>query len=142
MTVTSKPSECTHLLAVGVVRTEKFLTAVANGAHILKKEWATESAKAGKILREHLGFYYTTADRSNATTCVAESKYLLKDPGNKHGVDLQQSLERARQTKLFAGKTFYVSGKSVASTVPLLKTVVAAGGGQVRFSLPCLTSRH
>lgn len=66
---------------------------------------------------------------------VAESQYILQDPGNRHGVDVAQSLERSRQTKLFAGKTFYVAGKSLASMVPLLKTVVAAGGGQVRISL-------
>lgn len=52
VTVTTKATDCTHLLAAGIVRTEKFLCAIANGAHILKKEWATESAKAGKILRE------------------------------------------------------------------------------------------
>ncbi|TEB23405.1 hypothetical protein FA13DRAFT_1412967 [Coprinellus micaceus] len=112
VTVTTKATDCTHLLAAGIVRTEKFLCAIANGAHILKKEWATESAKAGKIL--------------------PESNYLLKDPGNRHGVDVQQSLERARKTKLFTGKTFYVSGKSIANAIPLMKNVVAAGGGQLR----------
>ena len=49
---TSKASDCTHLIASGVVRTEKFLCAIAVGAYILKREWAIESAKANKLLRE------------------------------------------------------------------------------------------
>ncbi|KAJ3511421.1 hypothetical protein NMY22_g15649 [Coprinellus aureogranulatus] len=113
VTMASKPPDCTHLLAAAVVRTEKFLSAVATGAHILKKEWAIDSAKAGKLL--------------------PEAKYELKDPGNKHGVDLQQSLQRARQEgKLFAGKTFYVAGKTATASLHLLKNIVAAGGGQLK----------
>ncbi|KAF6751584.1 hypothetical protein DFP72DRAFT_1012365 [Ephemerocybe angulata] len=107
----TSPGTARISLRRGVVRTEKFLCAVAAGGFILKKEWAIESAKAGKLL--------------------PEEKYALKDPGNKHGVDLQASLERARAGKLFAGKTFYVSGKSVAASIPLLRNVVGVAGGQL-----------
>lgn len=55
----------------------------------------------------------------------------MKDPNNKYGLDLEESLARAKKGKLMEGKVFYVSGKSVSSSVGLLKNVVSACGGQV-----------
>ncbi len=46
-----KPSECTHLIAPHLVRTEKLLCAIAAQAFILKSEWATASAAANELLR-------------------------------------------------------------------------------------------
>ncbi|RXW21707.1 hypothetical protein EST38_g4150 [Candolleomyces aberdarensis] len=112
VTMCTRPSECTHLLASAIVRTEKFLVALAGGAYILSKDWALDSAKAGKLL--------------------PESKYTLNDPSNKYDLDLEASLNRARKGKLFEGKTFYVAGKSILSSLPLLKNVVMACGGQLK----------
>ena len=53
---------------------------------------------------------------------------------NKYGVDLKQSLRRAKELggKLLAGQTFYVTPKVPVDT-KLLKNVVNACGGQVEF---------
>ena len=49
--ITTRASECTHLLARQVVRTEKFLCALANAPFILTDQWAIASASAKKLLR-------------------------------------------------------------------------------------------
>lgn len=48
--MTTKPTDCTHLVAKGIVRTEKFLCAMTVSPHMLTEEWANASAKAGKLL--------------------------------------------------------------------------------------------
>lgn len=47
-----KPSECTHLVVKSVVRTEKFLCAMATAPYILNEKWAVISAASRKLLRE------------------------------------------------------------------------------------------
>ena len=69
---------------------------------------------------------------------VAEKKFALHDSKgeNKYGVDLMQSLRRAKELggKLLAGQTFYVTPK-VSVDTKLLKNVVNACGGQVSLCL-------
>lgn len=48
---TLQVSECTHLVAPSLVRTEKLLCALAAGAFILSDKWAVDSAAANKLLR-------------------------------------------------------------------------------------------
>jgi hypothetical protein len=49
--MTTKPTDCTHLIAKGVVRTEKFLCAMSVTPHVLTEEWANATAKTNKLLR-------------------------------------------------------------------------------------------
>ena len=53
--MTTRPSECTHLLCPHLVRTEKFLCALTRAPFILSAKWATASAAAKKLLRS---FFY------------------------------------------------------------------------------------
>lgn len=48
--ITTRPVECTHLLAPNLVRTEKFLCALAGAPFILTGKWATDSAAKKKLL--------------------------------------------------------------------------------------------
>ena len=50
--IVTKPAECTHLLVRSVVRTEKFLCAMAVAPYVLSSKWAEMSAANRKILRE------------------------------------------------------------------------------------------
>jgi hypothetical protein len=72
---------------------------------------------------------------------VAEKGFALHDSTgeNKYGVDLMQSLRRAKELggKLLAGQTFYVTPKVPVDT-KLLKNVVNACGGQVGLFIPYL----
>ena len=48
---TTKPSECTHLVARSLVRTEKFLCAIARAPYILSEKWLVASYAAKQLLR-------------------------------------------------------------------------------------------
>ena len=50
--IVTKPIECTHLLVRSVVRTEKFLCAMAVAPYILSEKWAVMSAANKKLLRK------------------------------------------------------------------------------------------
>ncbi|TFK70491.1 hypothetical protein BDN72DRAFT_958770 [Pluteus cervinus] len=118
---TSKPSECTHLVVRNLVRTEKFLCALAVAPHILTADWVKVSI-AAKALQP-------------------EDKYQLHDKDNeeKYGVKLTDALERSRKLsgKLLAGKTFYFTPK-IHIDAKLLRNVVTACGGQSVGSTPTL----
>ncbi len=45
-----RASDCTHLIAPHIVRTEKFLCALTAAPHIVTEKWATDSAAAKKLL--------------------------------------------------------------------------------------------
>ncbi|KAG6880099.1 hypothetical protein C0992_006373 [Termitomyces sp. T32_za158] len=111
--ITVKPSECTHLLAPHLVRTEKFLCALASGPFILTDKWAIESAAARKLLDER--------------------KYLLRDKTNERKFEfvLADALLRAKELRgtLFSKMVFYITPK-VPVDIKLLKNVVTACGGQ------------
>ncbi|KAG6916328.1 hypothetical protein DXG01_007310 [Tephrocybe rancida] len=112
--MTIKPSECTHLLAPHLVRTEKFLCALATAPFILTAKWAIESAAAKKLLDER--------------------NYLLRDKTNEKKFDfvLADALARAKELRgtLFSKMAFYITPK-VQINHSLLKNVITACGGQV-----------
>ncbi|KAI0646001.1 hypothetical protein C8Q79DRAFT_967346 [Trametes meyenii] len=117
--VVDKPQNCTHLLVKSVVRTEKFLCAMAVAPYVLNERWAKMSAAARRLL--------------------PEADYMIKDSGTekKYAFTLTDALKRAKENagKLFAGKTFYVTPK-VPVDNKLLKNVVTANGGQLSTQTP------
>ncbi|TFK35317.1 hypothetical protein BDQ12DRAFT_714751 [Crucibulum laeve] len=117
--IVNKPQECTHLVAKGLVRTEKFICAVSSGAHVLSAKWATDSALAKRLLPEE------------------EYPLIDKDGENKYNLVLTDALEKAKHLngKLFDRKTFYVTPK-IPVDIKLLKNVVTACGGQVSTTTP------
>ncbi|KAH7922021.1 hypothetical protein BV22DRAFT_1121771 [Leucogyrophana mollusca] len=118
---TARPSECTHLVAKSIVRTEKFLCAMAVSPFVLSEDWAVGSARAGRLLPE---------DEHTLSDSEAEKKW---------GFKLADALRRAKGpgggARLFAQMTFYVTPK-VAIDVKLLRNVIAAAGGQVQTQTP------
>ncbi|KAG0275025.1 hypothetical protein BGZ95_009256 [Linnemannia exigua] len=108
---TNVVDQCTHLVAKSVGRTEKFLSALALGKIIVQEDWLQACIDANAILDE--------------------SEYQIQDPDNeaKFGMNLYESLERAREKKVFENCVFYIS----PSTVPklaALKVLIEAGGGK------------
>ncbi|ESK96541.1 brct domain containing protein [Moniliophthora roreri MCA 2997] len=117
----SKPWDCTHLVVKQLVRTEKFLCAVAAGASIVTEKWAIDSAAAKKLL--------------------PEDKYILKDPAGekKYNFLLKDALERARSRdgRFLDRQTFYVTPKVSLQTDPkMLKSLIIACGGQYMTQTP------
>lgn len=136
VTFTTRPSECTHLLAQGVVRTEKFLCALAMQSYILSEQWAIASADAKKLLRASFSLFHRDILPSIRTAHLAEEHFVLKDKvgEDKYNVDLARALRLSKknQGKLLQGHTFYVTPR-VSIDTKLLKNVVNACGGQVRL---------
>ncbi|KAG6853738.1 hypothetical protein C0991_001873 [Blastosporella zonata] len=136
--ITVKPSECTHLLAPHLVRTEKFLCSLAGAPFILTEKWATESAAAKKLLGELL---YLTNIENVIDQFADERKYLLRDKTNEKKFDfvLADALSRAKELRgtLFSKMEFYITPK-VPVQLQLLKNVVTACGGQVNGHFDCI----
>lgn len=59
---TTKPAECTHLVAKSFVRTEKFLCGMASASHVVHQKWIETSVQKRKILRK---WPLVIASRSN-----------------------------------------------------------------------------
>ncbi|KAG1837309.1 hypothetical protein DFJ58DRAFT_816048 [Suillus subalutaceus] len=119
--MTTKPNDCTHLIAKGIVRTEKFLCAIASSPFVLTEGWVNSSVRTGKLL--------------------LETDFLISDleSERKWNFKLSTSLERAKREdagdSLLKGMTFYVTPK-VEIDLKLLKAVIASAGGQVQTSKP------
>jgi hypothetical protein len=135
--MTTKPTDCTHLVAKGIVRTEKFLCAMTVSPYILTEEWANASAKGGKLLCAFRSSVGTSSLVAHPTP--AESDYLLSDAAaeRKWGFKFTDAMARAKApeggSNLFKQMTFYVTPK-VSVDAKLLKNIVSAGGGQVQTS--------
>ncbi|KAF8647813.1 hypothetical protein AX16_006533 [Volvariella volvacea WC 439] len=117
--ITTRAVECTHLIVPHLVRTEKFLCALAVAPYILTEKWIRDSVAAKKL--------------------QPEEKYILEDAANevKYGFKLADALERAKQLRgtLFVKKTFYITPK-VPIDLKLLKNVISSSGGQVSTQIP------
>ncbi|KAJ7072842.1 hypothetical protein C8F01DRAFT_1105429 [Mycena amicta] len=111
--VTNKPTECTHLITTGVVRTEKFLCALASSPVIVTEAWAVESAAAKELL--------------------PVDDYLIQDEAGeeRYKFNLEEALVRAKLLKgtLFKQHTFYMTPKSFHN-LDLIRNVILANGGQ------------
>lgn len=116
---TTNPAECTHLVTKALVRTEKFLCAMARAPIVVTDKWVETCAYTKRL--------------------IIEDDFLLHDPEHerKFGFKLDEALERARENggKLFSGMTFYITPRVPVET-KLLKNVIAAGGGKVGSGTP------
>ncbi|KAJ3910299.1 hypothetical protein F5879DRAFT_1058529 [Lentinula edodes] len=112
----TKPSECTHLIATKITRTEKFLCALAVTPWILTDQWIHKSVEA--------------------KTLLPEEPFFLKDRG-KWDIDLKKSLEEAKKSKypLLANRVFYVT-PGVKEDRSLLNNVITAFGGKMVACMP------
>ncbi|KAG6820065.1 hypothetical protein H0H93_005688 [Arthromyces matolae] len=131
---TTKPSECTHLIAPHLVRTEKFLCALAVAPFILNSKWAVDSAGASKLLGEYRVCLPGGLSALTEWFIPDERPYLLHDKTNERKFEfvLADAIAKAKQLKgtLFSKMVFYVTPK-VPVDFKLLKNVVVAGGGQL-----------
>ncbi|KAJ4483255.1 hypothetical protein J3R30DRAFT_3698036 [Lentinula aciculospora] len=112
----NKPSECTHLIATKITRTEKFLCALAVEPWILTDQWIHKSVAAKALLNEE--------------------PFFLKDRG-KWDIDLKKSLEEVKRSKfpLLASRVFYVT-PGVKEDRSLLNNVITAFGGKMVAAMP------
>ncbi|KAI9652390.1 MAG: hypothetical protein M1829_001658 [Trizodia sp. TS-e1964] len=113
LTVT-KPSRCTHLAAPSILRTEKFLLAIAYAPIIISTTFIDECLASNEL--------------KNA------KDYILKDSKGEKALKckLEDSLARARknQKTLFQGWTIYCTPKLLEESESY-RTIVETNGGQL-----------
>ncbi|KII83923.1 hypothetical protein PLICRDRAFT_95612 [Plicaturopsis crispa FD-325 SS-3] len=119
--MTTKPSECTHVVTKHLGRTEKLLCAMAVSPFVLTEAWANATAAAKRVM--------------------PEDEYALQDPESekKFNLKLSDALERGKLVggRLLSQKTFYVTPKVKIET-KLLRNVIAANGGTLVTQSPTL----
>ncbi|KAF8512309.1 hypothetical protein BU17DRAFT_54108 [Hysterangium stoloniferum] len=121
---TQKPHECTHLVTMGLARTEKFLCALPQAPFVLDGKWLLACASAKKIF--------------------AEKDYFLHDPDVelKHNFKLSEALQRAAELKrkkkqLLKGHFFYFT-PNVPIDHKMLKNVLHALGAEGKEVIPTM----
>ena len=111
--VTQDPARATHLAAPGVLRTHKFVAALAFAPNIISTDFI--DAALGK------------------ETLPDPDKFILKDEANeqKYGVSISLSRERAKQNRnqLLHGRTIYCTA-DIHGGFEAFKSIVVANGGQ------------
>jgi hypothetical protein len=105
---------CTHLAAPAMVRTQKFLVAIAHAPVVLSTDFIDAC----------------TATKSKE--CPDPAKYVLKDTANekKFGLKLKDILTRAKQNnKRLLAKTLVYSTSAIANGPDTYRPIVHANGG-------------
>ncbi|KAJ7270110.1 hypothetical protein B0H12DRAFT_1094605 [Mycena haematopus] len=118
--ITTRATECTHLIVPNLVRTEKFLCALTAAPYILTKEWAVDSAANEELM--------------------PEEDYLLRDDAGdvKFQCNLSEAVSRAKllKGKLFQDHSFYMTAH--VKSRDILRNVILANGGQIITAQPTL----
>ncbi len=112
ITIVQEPSQCTHLAATSMIRTQKFVMALAYGPVVISTSFIDDCVDQGKLL--------------------SPDDYVLEDKASEErlGINLRESLARARLNKrqLLRGVTIYVT-PTVHGGVDTYKAIVEANGG-------------
>ncbi|EDO41034.1 predicted protein [Nematostella vectensis] len=111
------PQTCTHLVTNKIVRTVKFLSAISVCQHLVTTAWLQKS-------REVKHF-------------VDPSLYPLQDLASEkeYGIDIKQSLKRARERRCLQGIQVYVS-PNVEPCPASMKEIIESAGGQMLTNIP------
>uniref|UniRef100_A0A3P9J751 PAX-interacting protein 1 n=1 Tax=Oryzias latipes TaxID=8090 RepID=A0A3P9J751_ORYLA len=109
--------KATHLVAVKVTRTVKFLTAMSVVKHIVSPEWLEESWRSQKF--------------------VGEQAFILKDAEAEvlFNFSLEESLRKAHSAPLFKGKYFYLT-PGVCPSFSTMKAILESAGGKLLTKQP------
>lgn len=116
--ITKEPASCTHLAAPQVVKTQKFLTALAYGPITVSTDFIDKCLEKNKV--------------------VNVDDFLLENKKDKqaNGIQLRDALARARKNgrRLLAGVAIYCTDKIVNGPAQYQKVVEANGGTFVEYN--------
>eukprot|EP01137_Pigoraptor_chileana_P007740 Opistho-2@53714 len=107
-TMAATPEECTHIVAMKIRRTAKFLASLCLGRHI-NADWINDSVEVGRFLGVEKYTAFPTEEKL-------------------YNIVLRDSIATARKQKVFGGRFLYVSNFENAAE---LKDIIVAGGGVV-----------
>ncbi|KAI9887423.1 MAG: hypothetical protein M1823_000760 [Watsoniomyces obsoletus] len=118
--IVSEPSQCTHLAAPSMIRTQKFITALAFAPIVVSTEYITQCVEKNSLP-------------------PSTNEYLLRDEASEKrlGINLQDSLARAKRNKgtLLKGHVVYCT-PGVLGGMETYKAIVEANGGQCLLLKP------
>ncbi|KAG0016395.1 hypothetical protein BGZ80_009249 [Entomortierella chlamydospora] len=134
---TTAVEKCTHLVATSIARTGKFLIALLQGKIIVREDWLQACIDANAILGKNaevsnsINRCVQCASANRRNISLDEDSFRIEDTANeqKFGMNLYESLDRAREKKVFENCVFYLS-PSIRQDMPGLKSVIEAGGGK------------
>ncbi|KNZ44996.1 hypothetical protein VP01_85g11 [Puccinia sorghi] len=111
---------CTHLLTNKIARTEKFLSCIVLGCHVVTHRWAEECVKRNEF--------------------IDEEGYELKDMEGErvHEFQLSRSLQIARSRQILSGFEIFLTPFVANQHCKLLKKLILLAGGQVLSKVPSL----
>jgi Regulator of Ty1 transposition protein 107 BRCT domain len=111
--VTQEPSRATHLAAPNILRTHKFISAMAYAPTIISTDFISKCIEKNKLLDPE--------------------DFLLQDKANekRFHISLAQSQKRARENrnKLFEGQTIYCV-ENIHGGFDTYKSIIEANGGR------------
>lgn len=115
--ISTSIESCTHLVTDKVHRTIKFLAALCRGLPIVSYKWIDKCSKEKAF--------------------VDEGPFIVKDVASerKFHFSLVKSIQTARAHPLMQGMSFYVT-KNTKPDPESMKTIIEAGGGQLRRTKP------
>lgn len=119
------PKQASHLVMAKLGRTCKMLQCLCTVNHILGCNWLTESAAAGELLPEEK---YQLKDTQFEETFKCEVQGIVK-------------ISVAGRSKLFEGRTFYMT-PSVRPTVKEMTKLIELAGGRVEKGRRSLLKIH
>ena len=108
--VVNEPYEATHLVLTRLVRSSKLLCSLPVVHHILTSKWLIDSAQAGHFLPTET---YEWCDEKFTET---------------FGCDIQKTIKSSTRSKLFEGKTFYMTPSVHPRVKDLTKLIESSGG--------------
>ncbi|WOG87272.1 hypothetical protein DCAR_0206495 [Daucus carota subsp. sativus] len=119
--------QATHFIVPDPLRrTEKFFAAAASGRWILKRDYISDSNKAGKFLSEEpYEWYKSCLSEDGAINLEAPRKWRLQRERTGHGA--------------FYGLRIVIYGECIAPSLDTLKRVVKAGDGTILATSPPYT---
>ncbi|KAF9399340.1 hypothetical protein BGX21_006426 [Mortierella sp. AD011] len=134
---TTTVEKCTHLVATSIARTGKFLIALLQGKIIVREDWLQACIDANAILGKNaevsdpINHCVQCASANRRNISLDEDSFRIEDTANekKFGMNLYESLDRAREKRVFENCVFYLS-PSIRQDMPGLKSVIEAGGGK------------
>jgi hypothetical protein len=127
--------DCTHLVALKIVRTEKMLMAINSVHHIVHDDWLRKSAENGEFLGKMRKTYCLCSDLIHILHFLSldEREFLLNDVDSEKffNCKFEETRRRARETpRLFKDYLFYAS-ENVLPSLEILRRIIENAGGSL-----------
>jgi hypothetical protein len=135
-------NECTHIVSDRIVRTEKFLCAIATAKYCVTSKWLEASGKANRFLPEkNFTLLDKPAEKKFSFSLVCFNVMIFRSSLTLF--NLMSSMQKkslAQRHSVFKGKLFFMVG-DVNPPLHVFQNIIHAGKGRVTHKLPTKASK-